>query len=452
LPIVLIQVPSQDISKGILQLVITVAKVGKISATGAKYFSDEKIANYIQLQPGEEINSKVINRDLFWINRNPFRNVNIIYSPGEEMGTTDIELLINDRYPLRVYTGIDNTGNKVTDRNRLFAGFNCGKLFGTDQQLSYQFTTSDNFKDFRSHTVYYDAPLPWRHYFVLFGGYSHVEGTFYSPSVSGTSFTNKGSSWQASFRYDIPLYPNNAFLHEFTFGFDFKRTNNNLELGGIPIVGKHVNLTQLMAGYNLGYENTPITTSFEVEGFYSPGRWISDQTNAAYQTIRAFAKSKYVYLRSSYTLVWRFFKKWAFYNYLRGQVATENLLPSEEFGVGGYNTVRGYPERVLNGDNAFIYNFEIRTPSVGIIDSIRSKSAKWNDQFQLLAFFDFGWVNKHKKTAFEKKSYHALSVGPGVRYNIVPYLTTRLDYGYQLKRLDLIGSRHRLHFSVVLGY
>ena len=102
--------------------------------------------------------------------------------------------------------------------------------------------------------------------------------------------------------------------------------------------------------------------SFEIEGFCSPGKWIPDQTNDDYQTIRPFAKVRYGYFRSTYSLIWRFYKAWAIHNNLRGQISSTNLLPSEQYGLGGYNTVRGYPEREYNSDDAFIYNIEMRTP------------------------------------------------------------------------------------------
>ena len=174
------------------------------------------------------------------------------------------KLICKDRFPFQVYAGIDNTGNDVTGNNRLFAGFNWGNVFWTDQRLSYQWVTSSDFKRYRAHTLYYKIPLPWwQHMLNLYEGYSHVDADYGKPK-------------------------------------------------------------------------------------------------------------------------------------------------------GG---------------------------------SIRK-----NDEFQFLVFYDYGLSGvKHAATGQPKTSY-LMSMGPGVRYNVIPYLTFRADWGFQLHNLELGGPHQRLHFSLSVGY
>ena len=451
-PFVSVHIPEQNISTGVLQIVITFGELDNVIVVGNKWFSEEKLKSFIRLKKGEKINTDKINEDVFWINQNPFRRVDVIYSPGKKKKSTDIELFVKDRFPLRLYTGIDNTGNSITKRNRFFAGFNWGKFFGTEQRLSYQFTSADVYDNFSAHTAYYEAPLPWRHNLILFGGYSKVKGKYYAPYAHEDSFHNHGYSVQTSLRYDIPIYSKLDVLQDVSFGFDYKRMNNNLDFGGMPIVGKSVNLTQIMLSYNLGYEIKPLSTSFEIEGFCSPGKWLPDQTNDDYQTIRPFAKVRYGYFRSTFSLIWRYYKDWALQTFLRGQVSSTNLLPSEQYGLGGYNTVRGYPEREYNADDAFIWNLEMKTPTFSFLDIVLRKKNKMEDQMQFLIFFDLGWGNKDKADSFESKTQTLLSIGPGVRYNILPYLIARFDYGFQLRHLPTTTAHRRAHFSVIIGY
>lgn len=455
-PLILVTIPEQDISNGTVQFVIQESKLGKIEVKGNKWFSSQSIEKEIELEKDEMIAPELLEQDLYWLNRNPFRQIDAIYTPGEKPGTTDIELLVRDRFPLRTYAGIDNAGNDVTGNNRLFIGLDWGKVFWTDQRLSYQFATSVDFTRFRAHTLFYEAPLPWRHLLNIYGGYSHVDADFCVPNIKGTRFHTKGFSLQASFRYDIPLKPHIDFLQSVSFGFDFKRTNNNLDLGGRPIISQdNINLTQFMLGYNLGYEVNPVTLSFEVEGFWSPGKWVSDQTNADYQSLRPFSKNHYVYARSAFALIWDFTNKWSLNTALRWQLASINLLPSEEYGVGGYDTVRGYKERLVNGDNVFILNLELHTPAVSILNALAGWK-KFNDEFKLLVFFDYGFQQVKKPVPQQNKTNNLYSVGPGVRYQIAPYLTFRTDWGFQLHRLNDPsideGPSQRLSFSLVIGY
>ncbi len=451
-PVVAVSIPEQDISSGVVQMVVTQGVLGKVTVTGNKWFSKEEIEQSVRLEEGHVIAGNLLNQDLYWLNRNPFRHIDAIYTPGEEEGTTDIELQVKDRFPLRIYAGIDNTGNDVTGNNRLFTGFNWGKLFGTDQSLSYQYATSSDFKRIHTHSLFYEAPLPWRHLLLIYGGYSSVDADFCVPNLKGSKFHTSGFSLQGSLRYGIPLKTSPNFLHEITAGADFKRTNNNLDFGGRPVISQdNVNLTQVMLSYNLGYEAERANISFEIEGFWSPGKWISDQTNRDYESLRPFAKNQYVYARSAFTLIWRMFKEWSMHQYLRGQWASINLLPSEEYALGGYNTVRGYKERVINGDNAFIWNFEMRTPPVTVLPRMMA----WkhvNDQFQALIFFDYGLASVKRTAPGQKKSEYLVSLGPGVRYSIGPFLTLRADWGFQLHHITFNEPDHRLHFALTIGY
>ncbi|WP_316359210.1 ShlB/FhaC/HecB family hemolysin secretion/activation protein [Candidatus Neptunichlamydia sp. REUL1] len=451
-PVVTISVPHQDISTGVLQLVITEGKLGKIYCKGNKWFKSDRLEEAIQLEPGGKIASDILNQNLYWLNKNPFRHIDGIYTPGEEEGTTDVELICSDRFPLRIYAGIDNTGNDVTGNNRLFTGFNWGNVFWSDQRLSYQFVSSSDFKRYWAHTAFYEVPLPWQHMLNIYGGYSHVDADFAVPDIEGSMFHTHGFSVQGSLRYDIPLKPYKNFLHEITWGFDFKRTNNNLDLGGVPIISENnVNLTQLMLGYNMGFESPPLSISLEIEGFWSPRKWISDQTNADYESLRPFAKNQYVYTRTALTFIWRFYKDWSIHNYFRGQLANINLLPSEEYGIGGYNTVRGYKERIVNGDAAFIWNLEFRTPPVSILNALAGWK-KFHDEIQFLVFYDYGLSGVKQTAPSQDKTTYLMSFGPGVRYNIIPYLTFRADWGFQLHNLHLGGPYQRLHFALIVGY
>ena len=452
-PFIEIQVPSQKVTSGILQLIVYEGKIDKISIEGNKYFKSKNLLKKISLKPGDFINTEVLADDLYWINRNPFRTAQAVYSPGRKTGTTDIEIFVNDRRAFRIYTGIENRGNDVTGNNRPFVGINFGNVFYADQLLSYQFTSSDKVKRFQAHTVNYSIPLLWRHMLNIYGGYSHVD-TDFSLINTGAPFHTSGFGMQTSMRYDIPFKSRRNLLHELTWGFDFKRTNNTLDFGGIPVSGKVVNLTQFMLGYNLGYSFQTAKISWEIEGFASPGRWVSDQSNERYQSLRPGARNQYIYFRTSLGSEWAFWKDASLNAYLRGQYASQNLLPSEEYGLGGYDTVRGYKEREVNMDNVVIFNLELHAPSVSLADVFR-KYTKLQDKLVFLGFFDLAWGKAHKAEIGENKEESLMGIGPGVRYSIGPYLIIKADYGFQLKSLgsaSLGGADRRLHFSALIGF
>lgn len=141
-PIVTVEIPEQKLTSGVLEIIVIEGKLGKITVEGSKYFKDQRLIDSIRLETGGPINSDLLVTDLSWVNRNPFRQVDVIYQAGELAGTTDIRLVADDRRPYRFYAGIDNTGFDETENTRIFVGSNWGNAFGLDQLLSVQFTSA----------------------------------------------------------------------------------------------------------------------------------------------------------------------------------------------------------------------------------------------------------------------------------------------------------------------
>ena len=439
-PVVTLEIPEQKITAGVLQIIVIEGKLGKVTVEGNKYFKEETLRRYIRLEEGSTIDSNILIKDVDWINRNPFRQVDVIYGPGEVAGTTDIRLLTLDRRPWRVYAGVDNTGYDETDNTRLFAGSNWGNAFGLDHIFSLQFTCAPHVDRFWAFTGHYTIPLPWRDIWTFYGGYSQVH-----PDLKTRHLRSTGYGAQASTRYNFIMKPLPGYLHDLSVGADYKRTNNNLEYGGTRLYRQSINLTQLVFGYNGAYDSDWIKTSLTVELFYSPGTWLPDQSNADYRQARFKANTHYLYGRFAFAPILRLPRDFAFALTLRGQASSHNLIASEQFGLGGYNTIRGYKEREVNLDDAFLASAELRSPPLSFIGQ-----RVFKDMMQLLIFLDYG-IGRNVHTApGEKRSQYLLGFGPGVRYDITPYINFRGDLGFQLHKLDSRGFR--FHFGLVASY
>jgi hemolysin activation/secretion protein len=132
----------------------------------------------------------------------------------------------------------------------------------------------------------------------------------------------------------------------------------------------------------------------------------------------------------------------------RLQLSDSSLLASEQFGLGGYNTVRGYRERVVNGDNALCINTEIRTPSFPVFKRL----LKTSDLLYFLVFFDYGHAWDHKKIPGFPLQQTLMGIGPGFRYRISSYFTSRFDIGIPLHNIEEEKKKTRIHLSAVLSY
>lgn len=447
-PIVTVVVPEQDLSQNVLTLHVVEAKIGEVSFKGNEWFSEKRLLQYTRLYPGERIDSTKVMKQLFWLNRNPFRDSQVVLQPGEEQGTTDILFYTQDRIPVRPYAGIDNTGIKQTGRNRFLAGLTWGNGFNRDHIITYQYIASFHVDRFSAHTVHWTIPIQTlQHLLDFYGGYSKVK-----PKMP-VGFRNEGDSWQISGRYILPFNPSKRYTHELSAGIDYKNTNNNLFFEEGSLIANAVQITQVVAKYTGDYHNDYNKTLFSGEIVWSPGDLFVNKNEANYEELRPFSNTIYAYFRgyafTQFTLPRDFSASCSF----QFQIANKNLLPTEEFGIGGYDTVRGYTERTLNFDNAFVVQTEFRTPPISFFHWNGWKEGN-RDLFQFLVFLDYGVGDVHKDAPGILSSGYLLGMGPGIRYTITPYLNLRLDTGFKLHNIPDVTDwkvfRH--HFSLIVNY
>ena len=194
-------------------------------------------------------------------------------------------------------------------------------------------------------------------------------------------------------------------------------------------------------------ESNKILAGIDLVG--SPARMLSHQTDADFESLRAGATPLYVYSRFNLS-VDQSYSDWKFFLKSRAQLSPSTLVPSEQFSLGGYSTVRGYQERVVGGDNSFCGNLEVSTPK---LTPMKIWVPAVNDNLTLLGFVDAGyaWFNE---TVENRPNHEALlGVGTGLRYSVASNFTSRLDVGFPLMKVqkDDSGSP-RVHFNAIISY
>lgn len=446
-PLVLVQIPEQDITDGTLIIEIKESVLEDIVIKGNKYFSKKQLCNDISLKKGKTINTNQLVDDLSWINRNPFRSASAIFSPGNKPYTTDVEISVKERFPLRVYGSLDNTGYKITDKWRANAGFNWGNAWNIGHIIGYQFTHSLSGNYYYSHTATYLWPFSWRHLLNIYGGYASEKGK------QMQNFLSKGKSYQVSGRYIVPLPSFEKVLQEIELGADFKRTNNNLDSGEVTVLNNSLDVFQFVLKYKMTRDTQKNLLLFEIETLLSPDKFFPGQNKQLYDEMRLGSTPRYYYGKMDLQYTASFWKNSSFYYRIRGQLASENLLPTEQFGLGGFYTVRGYSERQVNVDNAILLNFEYHLPSIPLLSDGYIRHI--NDKLTVLAFFDYGLGAMHKKeeAANDLPQYSLMSIGPGIRYEIMPYLKLHYDYGFQLLKIkDENHVTGRPHFRLIISF
>jgi hemolysin activation/secretion protein len=424
-PFVEVTVPQQNVSNGIVQVVVTEYRIGDITVTGNKHFSTKLIRSFGDLESGETLTLPRMRKALGDYNQNPFLGVSAVMKPGNQTGLTDIELQATDRTPWRVYGGYDNQGSPTLDRDEWYVGFNWGNVLGSGDILSYQFTRSFNGR-YESHSLSTVIPIDADNRVLLFGAYATQE-----PFIADF-FRSKGHSSQVSFRWAKDLNSTGVRKDGLQFGFDFKNTNNNLEFAGFRLLDTEVEIYQFPVIFTAVMPDRLGETEAEVLFVFSPGGITDNNTDEAFQALVPFADATYAYSRISLTRTTNLPHEMSWIARGMVQIASGNLMYSEQLGGGGIGSVRGYDTNTALGSEGVLVSQEIRSPAFSLFG--KGKDGAVNDQLQLGVFVDYAYLRQRERFPDSPRSAELLSVGAGIHYNIERYLDLQLEVGTQLKR------------------
>ncbi|MGI0481644.1 ShlB/FhaC/HecB family hemolysin secretion/activation protein [Geminocystis sp. CENA526] len=130
------------------------------------------------------------------------------------------------------------------------------------------------------------------------------------------------------------------------------------------------------------------------------------------------------------------------------QLSLDPLLPSEQFVIGGGQSVRGYRQNVRAGDNGFRFSVENRISIVRNEENI--------PVFQVAPFFDMGSVwNVQGNPNFSANQRFIAALGLGLIWQPLENLNMRFDYAPPL--IDLIDRGNNiqddgLYFNVKYNF
>lgn len=119
---------------------------------------------------------------------------------------------------------------------------------------------------------------------------------------------------------------------------------------------------------------------------------------------------------------------------LDAQLTPDSLLPSEQFTIGGAQSVRGYRQNALTADNGIRFSIEDR------ITLMRNEEG--NPYLQIAPFMDMGgvWnVSSNPNSLIENQTF-IIGLGLGVLWQPVDKMQIRLDYAPPIINLDTKGD------------
>lgn len=408
----------QVIAAGVVQIRVIEGAIEQIEIEGNRRTNASYIRNRIALGARTPISQNDLEDQLRLLRLDPlFENVEASLRPGSSLGESILVVRVTEADPLFGNASVDNYSPPSVGSERLGVALGYRDLTGQGDELfgSYYHSTTggSNVLDFS-----YRIPL------------NSMNGTLQlraAPSfyrITDSEFADfgiKGRSrlYELSYRQPLLRSPRQEFALSLGFSYEDgetlvldtltdENTTSVIRFGQEYVRREPTGAWALRSQFNLGTGLLDATTDTIPDGqFFS---WIGQA-----QRVQI--------LGSNHLLIAQF----------DVQLTPDALLPSQQFVIGGGQSVRGYEQNVRLGDNGVRFSVEDR------IALVRNEAGA--PTLQIAPFLDVGavWNAPDNPTSFSAQTVLA-GLGFGVLWEPLPRFTIRTDFALPLIELDDRGN------------
>ena len=429
-----VYVPEQELTSGVVRLLVTESAIGKVSLTGNKFFGDANVrASLRQLREGEPPNMRQLSENIQLANENPSKKVEVTLGAAEEEGKVNAKVAVTDEDPQKYIVTFDNTGSAATGNHRIGIAYRHANIGDRDQVLTLAATTSPDAPESAKVEIFslaYKIPLyAFGDSIDLIYGKSSSD----TPSTQATGFNLAGKGEVFAVRWNHYFPRRGEYSSRLVGGFDYKYINARRTTNGVPgnidpPLGDGAFTPHTLRPLSLAYIGQRESPGRNLDYSVSVAKNISLGSSYAYTTLqgisgvdrytllggRAVPNNFEVY-RGRIGLAQALPDDWALRLAFSTQYAPTALPAAEQFSLTGTGAVRGFGEATVRMDSGYVANIEVYGPDVANRLGVPGN-------FKLLAFYDFA-RGRNKDTAvnrapwvtpFEKVGI--ASLGAGIRY------------------------------------
>ncbi len=435
--------PPQELDTGTIILKVVAMPVGKISVEGAKYVTPEAVQRSLQpLQSGTVPNTREVSRALAVANQHPSKHLQVNFRASEETpDALDAVVKVSEEKPWSVFAQMNNIGNESegprtsadtaagnnagTGRTRLTMGGQYNNLTRHDDILAGSVTTSpENADNVMQYMTSYQLPV-----YALSGWLSafYVHSEVDVNDVA-SAFDIQGAGTFYGLSYKHQLLNRGRLKHAISLSIQDRLFDTAIfgANGGARIVAlsNKVRSRPLSLRYDAGLLWSATSLDFYVD--VARNIESGQHSNAdAYALVRAPARPDFTVAHFGALVTQRLPRGLNFVSRMTAQLTDRALIPGEQLGFGGAQSVRGFEERTIAGDKGVIVNFELWSPRVPQVFGAR-----------FLGFFDVGHKALEDPVIGQLKSDTISSIGVGTRWQWRKQLSLAIDYGLPLQGAD----------------
>ncbi|MBE9053007.1 ShlB/FhaC/HecB family hemolysin secretion/activation protein [Nostocales cyanobacterium LEGE 11386] len=431
-------IPPQTIKSGVIKIQVVEGKLADIQITGTQRLNSNYVRSRLAIATSSPLNRQSLLEALQLLQLNPLiENLSAELSAGLRPGESILQVEIKEAKTLSAQVILDNKRSPSVGSFRRRLQLNEANLLGLGDNLSLNYTNTDG-----SNALDASYTLPLNpHNGTLTFNFGTASSNVIERPFNILDIQSSSRYYEVTFRQPLVQTP----TQEFAFGVTASRRESEAtyveeERVPFPALGADEQGRTRISALRFFQEWTT-RNSREVIALRSQFNLgigaLNATINADAPDSRFFAwqgQAQWVRLLAPETLL-----------LLRAntQIASRALLPLEQVGLGGVDSVRGYRQDLLLTDNIALASAEVQIPILRLpeIESL----------LQVTPFIDFGiaWNNSLRNNPDPNT---LAAVGLGLQWSQGGRFTARLDWGIPLVPIDSqenTWQENGLYFSLL---
>ena len=430
----------QAVTDGVVQIRVIEGTLEEIRVEGTRRLNPNYIRSRVRLGAGRPLNTGKLEDQLRLLRIDPlFKNIEASLRAGSGVGQSILVVRVTEANPLEASLGVDNYSPPSVGSERLGVNLRYRNVTGLGDEIagSYYHTTTSGADIF---DFSYRVPL------------NAMNGTLQLRAAPNRNkvtqrpfdvFDIRGETevYEISYRQPLIRSPREEFA--LSLGFTYQDGQTFTFAGPTPFgFGPDENGVSRTSVVKFGqdYLRRDVRGAWALRSLFSLGTGLFDATVnedpvpdgrflswlGQIQRVQVLNNDNFLIIQADV------------------QLSTSGLLPSQQFVIGGGQSLRGYRQNVRAADNGVRFSIEDR------ITVQRDEAGA--AIMQVAPFIDLGWVwNVDDNPNPLPDERFLAGVGLGLIWQPIPNLNIRLDYGIPLVNIDDRGENAQdqgFYFSV----
>jgi len=415
-------VPPQTIESGHIKLRVVEGFVDEVTFQGKTRGNISYLQSYAdKIKASKPLNAKTLERYLLLINDLSGMSAKAVLSPSTKtQGASNVTLVVEQK-PADASFVIDNRGSRYMGSLQFNAGARLNNALGLYEAINLQAATApDGWPKREMDNLNIGISIPVKHEgtkVTLNGGITPTH-----PGYTLSEFDVKGRSHALNLEVMHPFIRSRNENLYVTLKFNYlnaKRTDN---LGG-PTIEDRLRVVRLNSTYQftdrlfgINTINTEISKGFDIFGGSS-----KDDANMT----RADGDPEFFKGTAEISRLQRLTDMFDIFAGATGQLSSNTLLASEEFGVGGASYGSAYDSSEITGKNGVAMRLELRA---------NPQPPSQLQKLQFYGFYDIGKVWDPKNAVVTDRTRSIASAGAGLRMSLNETFSASFEIAVPLTR------------------